>query len=318
MTNQFSASKLHPGVWWLAGLSFAILAGSSGNILVLTGILLACVAVILSCREYAPWSQSLRFYLVLGALVVCLRLVFRIVFNIETTSGETWLTFPRLGLNLGVLGDFQFLGKVSKTNILAALTDGLRLAAIIMSVAMANTLANPRKLLKSTPGALFEVATAISVAINLAPQLIESLQRVRKARMLRGRSKGLRALSGIVIPVLEDTIDRSMSLAASMDARGFGRTAAQSATKTTWLRAISLVSVCFFAIGCYLILTSKPDLVSLTIVALGLLSLIWTVKANSAKHLRTRYRPQPLATADYAVLAISALVAASALLGWGF
>ncbi len=317
MTNPFSASKLHPAVWWMVGFSFAILAGSSGNLIVLGAILLACVFVILSCRETAPWSQSLRFYLILGALVVILRLVFRIVFNLESGGSEPWLRLPKLGLNLGVLGEFQFFGAVDKTSILAALTDGLRLAAIILSVGMANTLANPRKLLKSTPGALFEVATAISVAINLAPQLIESLQRVRKARMLRGRSDGLRALSGIVIPVLEDTIDRSMSLAASMDARGFGRTADQSALRTTWLRAISLVSVCCFAIGCYLMLATKPDLLSLGVVAIGLVCLVWAVKANSAKHLRTRYRPQPLCPADYVGLLLSALVTTAALLGWG-
>ena len=39
-----------------------------------------------------------------------------------------------------------------------------------------------------------------------------------------GRSTGIRALHSIVIPVLEDALERSLLLAASMDSRGYGRT----------------------------------------------------------------------------------------------
>ena len=53
------------------------------------------------------------------------------------------------------------------------------------------------------PGAFYELGTAVAVSISLAPQLIESVQRVARARRLRaGRRRGWRALHTIAIPVL--------------------------------------------------------------------------------------------------------------------
>ncbi len=97
---------------------------------------------------------------------------------------------------------------------------------MIVCVGAANALANPKRLLKAVPGALYEVGTAVTVALTVAPQLVESVQRVRRARRLRaGRTRGPRAVKGIVVPVLEDAMDRSLRLAAAMDSRGYGRRA---------------------------------------------------------------------------------------------
>jgi energy-coupling factor transport system permease protein len=63
--------------------------------------------------------------------------------------------------------NFNCLGPVTLQNLAAGAVDGMRLAAIILAVALATILANPRKLLKSLPGALFEVASAISVAFRI-------------------------------------------------------------------------------------------------------------------------------------------------------
>src|SRR5205823_9020577 len=89
--------------------------------------------------------------------------------------------------------------------------DGLQLATMVICVGAANALANPKRLLKAVPGALYEVGTAITVALSVAPQLVESVQRVRRARRLRaGRARGLRAIKGIVVPVLADAMDRAL------------------------------------------------------------------------------------------------------------
>src|SRR4029077_20664495 len=75
------------------------------------------------------------------------------------------------------------------------------------------------------PAALYELGVAITVAVTVAPQLVESAQRVRRARKLRGdTSRGRRAIRGIAMPVLHDTLERSFQLAAAMDSRGYGRT----------------------------------------------------------------------------------------------
>ena len=317
MIERLSASKLHPGSWWLLGLSFAVLAGLTTNLLVLLILAAAAISAIVFFRELAPWSQSLKFYLGLALFILVTRLAFRVVFNVAVPEADVAISLPQFELNLGFGFPVLLLGDVSFQSLRGALVDGLRLATIVLSLGMANTLANPRKLLKSTPGALFEIATAVSVAINLAPQLIESLERVRRAESLRGRSRKLGALAGIVIPVLEDTIDKSLALAASMDARGFGRRGDQSATRLLLTRTVSLGAVCAITIGTYLLLaTAQTGFLGLSVIGLGLVGIIAMLRLTSAVHLRTRYRKQPLTLSDFAILALATLIAVSAFAGW--
>ena len=66
------------------------------------------------------------------------------------------------------------------------LYDGLRLATIVICVGAANSLANPKRLLRSVPPALYEIGTALVVAVTVLPQLADSVRRVRAAQRLRG------------------------------------------------------------------------------------------------------------------------------------
>jgi energy-coupling factor transport system permease protein len=263
----------------------------------------------LLCREEAPWSRSVRFYLWLGAFVVAVRVLFRIIFNSGATDSA--IAFSLVELNIGGV---RLLGSVSWLTLEAAATDGLRLAAIIISIGMANTLANPKRLLKSTPGALYEVATAMTVAINLAPQLIESLQRVRRARALRGRSSGISALNSIVIPALEDTIEQSLALAASMDARGFGRTGNLTRLQQQASRILSLGGMLLVVIASYFLLATNSQVLAISLLVAGVISLALTVRIASRRSLRTRYRRQNPGTRDLFVAILSFAVVATAVI----
>ena len=107
---------------------------------------------------------------------------------------------------------------------------------LLCCLGAANALANPKRALRVLPGALYELGVAVVVSLSVAPQLVESVQRVRRARKLRGGTAvGRHALRSIAIPVLEDALERSLRLAAAMDSRGYGRTAGVSsrARRTT-------------------------------------------------------------------------------------
>jgi energy-coupling factor transport system permease protein len=280
--------NLHATTWWTVALVVAFFATLSTNPILLTALIVTCLVTMLLFRDQTLRSRSVVFYIAIALAVILIRIAFRIIFNQPDSFQVTALDLPLISF-----GDVMtFLGPVSWQALKSALTDGLRLAAIILAIGMANTVANPRKLLRSTPGALYEIATAAAVAINLAPQLVESLHRVRKARSLRSSERGFKAFKTIVIPVLEDALDRSLSLAASMDARGFGRQENVTKTRTATIRAMSIVAILLIAIGAFWLLVSTSQAIALALLIVGVTLLFISFKLQSLRSLRTFYRPE--------------------------
>jgi energy-coupling factor transport system permease protein len=302
MAKKLSASSASPISWWLLALSMAVLAGASSNALVQLSIAAVALLLVLTLREDAPWSRSVGFYLALAAFVVIARVLFRLVFNIQDPTETTAISLPQLTLNLGFGPEVKLFGAISFEALASGATDGLRLAAIILSIGMASSLANPRRLLKATPSALYEIASSVSVAINLAPQLIASLQRVRRARALRGRSRGIGSLASTVIPVLEDAIESSLQLAASMDSRGFGRRGEMTKSELLLARGSSLAAVAFLTIGSFMLLVGNQQGFGFLVIALGLVSGYLSVRVNSKARIRTRFQPEVLGLFDYVLL----------------
>jgi energy-coupling factor transport system permease protein len=198
--------------------------------------------------------------------------------------------------------------------LVAAAVDGLRLATILCCIGAANALANPRRALRILPGALSELGTAAAVAISLAPQLIESVQRVARARRLRGgRRRGWRVLHTIAIPVLADALDRSLMLAAAMDSRGYGRTGtatARSRRVTAALMAAGLLGLCAGVYG--LLGASAPRWLGTPMLAAGLALCVGGLALGSRRVLRTHYRPDPWRAPEWAVV-LCGLAAAAGL-----
>jgi energy-coupling factor transport system permease protein len=242
--------------------------------------------------------------------------LFRVVFNLADARTDIFLSLPSISIDLGFGNTLHLLGAISVLSMKAALVDGLRLAAIILAIGMANSLANPRKLLRATPGALYEIATAISIAINLAPQLITSLNRVRRSRGLRGHSKGIKAIPGIVIPVLEDTIEQSMQLAASMSSRGFGRRGNRTTKNVLITRITTFLALTFIVAGVAMLLISNASqLVDLSVLVTGFVFAFISFKLSSGRVNRTQYIVLRWQLGDAVVLALSALALISAFTG---
>ncbi len=213
VTGPRPARDLHPGAWWLWAMGLAAAATVTTNPLLLLMIVgIAGVTVSLRRSDH-PWSKSFRLYLFFGLVIVVVRVVFRVLLG-GGYGTVVLLDLPEIPLPGWVAG-IQLLGPMTLESLLAGLYDGMRLATIVICVGAANALANPKRLLKSMPPALYEIGTAVVVAVALLPQLADSLRRVRAARQLRGVPGGrVGKLRGIVVPVMEDALERSMSLAA--------------------------------------------------------------------------------------------------------
>lgn len=262
----------------------------SNPILIVLIVLVACL-VVMARRTEAPWALSFRFYLYLGLLIIVIRVVFRILLG-GSDEGPILFTLPTIPLP-DVARGIELLGPVRLHSLLAGLYDGMRLAAIVICVGAANTLANPKRLLKSMPPALYEVGTAIVVALSVFPQLAESVQRVRKARRLRGDpGKGVGSLRRIIVPVLEDALERSMTLAAGMDARGYGRSGQASKGARLLTGTLMLAGLAGLGVGTYAYLdATAPRVLAWPMLVAGIVLAALGFVIAGRRVERTRYRP---------------------------
>ncbi|MFI7221337.1 CbiQ family ECF transporter T component [Micromonospora maritima] len=292
---------LHPGAWWLWALGLATAASHTTNPLLL-GLLVAVAAlVVVRRRGDAPWALAFRMYVWLGAVVVAMRVLFRVVFG--GGQGEHVLVrLPEIPLPAWAAG-IRLFGPVAAEQVLGGFADGLRLATMLICLGAANALANPKRLLKAVPGALYAVGTAVVVALSVAPQLVESVLRVRRARRLRGASgRGFRALRGIALPVLADALDRSLALAAAMDSRGYGRTDAVPAGHRAATGALVLGGLVGVCAGTYALLDSSGTGRSgLPMLVAGLATAVAGMLLAGRRVRRSRYRPDRWRSAELLV-----------------
>jgi energy-coupling factor transport system permease protein len=145
------------------------------------------------------------------------------------------------------------------------------------------------------PPALYEIGSAVVVALTLAPQLVESVFRVRRARRLRAApGKGIRNLRAIALPVLEDALSRSLQLAAAMDSRGYGRTNGAPARLRRTTSSLVITGLLALCLGLYGLLDgTAPRLLGMTSLTIGLGLSFAGLALGGRRVRRTTYRPDP-------------------------
>ncbi|RRQ80073.1 energy-coupling factor transporter transmembrane component T [Streptomyces griseofuscus] len=294
---------LHPVAWWVWALALATAVSRTDNPLLLFLVLAVLGYVVTARRTEAPWARGFKYYLYLALTVVTIRVAFRAVFATGITPHDHFLfSLPHIPTPAWYAG-IRIGGPVSLEALLSSATDGLRLACMMCCIGAANTLANPKRALRVLPGALYELGVAVTVAISVAPQLVQSVQRVARAKKLRaGRTKGMKALRGIVVPVLEDALERSLRLAAAMDSRGYGRAGSATRRSRRVTGALMLLGMSGMCGGAYGLLdATAPALLGLPAMSAGAVLCVAGLRLGGRRVTRTTYRPDPWNLPEWAV-----------------
>ncbi|MFC8091142.1 energy-coupling factor transporter transmembrane component T [Streptomyces sp. NPDC127178] len=310
-------AQLHPGAWWLWALSLGTAATRTTNPLLLTLLIATSAYVVATCRPNTPWARSYSAFVKLALAVLLIRLFFAVALGSPIPGTHVVVTLPEVPLPDWAQG-IRLGGRVTAEALVFALYDGLKLATLLICVGAANALANPTRLLKSLPGALYEMGVAVVVALTFAPNLIADVQRLRAARRLRGRpDRGIRGLLHVGLPVLEGALERSVALAAAMDARGYGRTAQVPAPVRRTTTALTLGGLLGVCAGTYGLLTAQGATYGLPVLLAGLAAALAGLWLGGRRTPRTRYRPDRwdvrawLVTGSGAAVAVLLTLAAS-------
>ena len=166
----------------------------------------------------APWAKSFWFSLKIGVFILIIRTIVGILIGVPI-PGTKLVTVPIVPLPHWLAG-IRIGGVITQERLLSSIHEGLIIISVISLFGAAVSLTSPHKLLRVTPVAIYEFGVATVIATSALPNLVQSISRIRRARALRGDEKP--SWRSIALPLFEDSLSRSLELAAAMDARGFG------------------------------------------------------------------------------------------------
>ena len=169
----------------------------------------------------AGWGAFLRLGLVLVAFSA---LVQPLLVHVGAT---TLFTLPSWSWHLDAfgrtLGTVELGGRVTLESVVYGIGRGLALLAVLLAFATFNARVDPYHLLRGIPRFLYQSGIVLSIALAFVPQMLAAQREIREAQALRGhRFRGLRDLVPLLVALLAEGLERSIDLAESMEARGFG------------------------------------------------------------------------------------------------
>ncbi|WP_255604385.1 energy-coupling factor transporter transmembrane component T [Oscillochloris sp. ZM17-4] len=209
---------------WLIWLASALIAATlAPSPLYLALIFLAAAQVFLACRGDSPMARSFGLFVRAGAFVFVGYVIFSLI-TVGGARGETvLLDLPALRLP-SFLGGVVLGGPVTAEALAWGATRGLSIWALMVIFGAFNALVDHHRLLRMAPPSLYHAGLAITIAVAFVPALLRAIIEVGQAQRARGhRFGGPRSWVALAAPLLAGSLEKSVQLAESLDARGYGR-----------------------------------------------------------------------------------------------
>lgn len=285
---------LHSLTWvvWTASITaIAILTRNPLYITLVLGTIAVNHAAVSKNRpDAAGWHTLLRIAMGLA--------LFTIPLNALSVHTGSHILF-QLPVNWPIVG-----GKITLEAVVWGACSALSLMTLMLLFATFNLAVNQAQILRLTPGFIYEAGLIVSIALTFFPQMMVSAKEIHEAQLIRGhRIRRVRDMLPFVMALLTTGLERSLQLAESMEARGFGNVRALPRTRDVLYKAFILLGLGGFLVG-FFALTYLEAFQSAgwTIVVLNALLLAAVFWAQGKRITRTHYRRERMTRHDGIVL----------------
>lgn len=242
-----------------------------------------------------------RAYPILVGLAIVFALL-RVALTALTTHGgpDVLFTLPSVGMP-NWLGGFTVGNTIEGPILAQAAYEGFVIVGVIAVFAAFNAVASHHELVQSLPRAFHELGLIVAVGVAFVPTTITAIQDVREADKARTGGRPIRRgrLIRQIVPVLENGLERAVTLAESMDSRGFARGGAAPRERLAgWCGGAGLLALA----GAFVALVGRESEIAAALVIGGGTAIIAAIVIASTASMRERYRPRRLTGADIAVM----------------
>ena len=211
--------EFHPFTFWAIFTALTVGVVISDSVIAAAIALGGATLIVYFKREPGPWRSSFKWALMAGLILIAIRAITGILIGVPRV-GNVLFTIPTVDLPHWLPG-IRIGGAVTRERLTSALHEGFIIATVIALFGAANSVTSPHKLLRVLPSRIYHLAVTMTIATSVFPQLVGSASRIREAQIIRSGKKP--PLYRIAIPLLEESLGRAVSLAESMEARGFGQ-----------------------------------------------------------------------------------------------
>lgn len=309
--SQQSARWVHPLAWWSWGLSAATLAILTEDPINYITIFIAVFMVLVLMRSNSSWANSISILFRLAIFIVGFRIFIEVIFGVHF-GGAVLVTLPQFQLP-DLLGGLTIGGVVGLSGITSAFFNGFQLATVVVAASAAAVLVPPNLLLKSMPSAIYEAGLVTVIALGFLPALSSDASRMKTATALRGKPvKGVLPNLKLLMPLIDSSLNRAVSLANAMESRGFGKTK-KPRVNPALIGLVLIAGLLILSISLLNLLLHPINELSALLLLLSLFLISIAVYQSGKLKIRSKYESQIFGLPEYSIGAASIL---ALLLSW--
>jgi energy-coupling factor transport system permease protein len=305
-----TTSPLHAVTWLAWAVAAAACVQLASNPLYVALVLAISLLVVSAHRLDTTLARAFPILIGLGVAFALIRVVLTALTThsptIDGPPEHLWFTLPSVTLPR-LLGGFTVGGTIEGDIVLFAAAQAFVVVGILGAFGVFNAVASHHELVQAAPRAFHEPGLIITVALAFVPSTMTAVAEVREADRARTGGRVVRRgrLVRLTVPIVESGLERAVSLAESMDARGFARQARGRGDQlSAWLGVAALLSLA----AAFVALIGRASTAAAIAGGLGVACLVGAVVLSSGSVATSRYRPRSFTRLDLAIGAI-ALVA---------